>query len=884
MKLIVTIDVEEDAGPDWVSPPTSTFRGVAEGIGSILQPMFKALGVKSTLMISPIVMQDRRSVDILGTLASTELASHLHWEQLAPSIERSTHGGHQLLRHMQRDFPHDMELRKLEVLTELFRQQFGFRPTAFRAGRYGASHVTGALLKSLGYEVDSSATPHRAWPTPGGALCDYTSVPEQPYYIGAGGDLYRQGDFDLLEVPITIMPQERFPSSCQPPWLRPTFASVDVMRDMIRIVRKRNQTGVAQPLVFMFHNVEVIPGASPYTKTKSDVASYLRDLRSVLEYALKLGFKPVTLTEYARTYKQNLQKKNLVRQEYQHDLMTCSKAANGIGIPYAAVRSVVDRYGVPPWHLYIYKDRLSRWDVTAPCAWAVENLPPTASVLSAGCGMAFNLMWLAYRGFADLTGFDIDPAAIAAAAELADKYRLPLRLSVADVGGPVVDPGRSYDYIEALNCLMYAESDYIRFLKSYGEVLNSEGFLALDVIDASYDRMPNNQYLTSDWSKPEAERAPSEYKLRWSEKDICYLAAQHGLSLVHKITASQAVPRVCYIFQKFLGSKTCKSDLPAINERQSCAAGQTRRPRVLFCVDLIGWAHDFKTTNLIKYLSYRFDCRKVFQDGLSQTDFEWADVVIVYYWGQFHHMLNFIDILGRRIVLTGISDHTDLEGGQRDLGMSILRGFNGVWVHNQLLYDEYKGQFSNPFYLNQNGVDTSFYCPLPESRSNEQGNLVVGWAGSLSNHGTKRGYYDIIVPAIEKTPGVILKTAAREEKWRGPDEMREFYRTLDLYIVASRVEGTPNPGLEAAACGVPIVSTRVGNMVELINHGVNGMLYERSPEALSEVLSRLRDDRSLIHKMSNEIRRSIVNWDWSIMSKKYEKMISESIGRYGIRS
>jgi len=39
--------------------------------------------------------------------------------------------------------------------------------------------------------------------------------------------------------------------------------------------------------------------------------------------------------------------------------------------------------------------------------------------------------------------------------------------------------------------------------------------------------------------------------------------------------------------------------------------------------------------------------------------------------------------------------------------------------------------------------------------------------------------------------------------------MVEFYRSLDVYVCASRSEGTPNPCLEAAACGLPVVTTRV---------------------------------------------------------------------------
>ena len=58
-----------------------------------------------------------------------------------------------------------------------------------------------------------------------------------------------------------------------------------------------------------------------------------------------------------------------------------------------------------------------------------------------------------------------------------------------------------------------------------------------------------------------------------------------------------------------------------------------------------------------------------------------------------------------------------------------------------------------------------------------------------------------------------LLTAAREERWRGPEEMRDFYRSLDVYLCASRSEGAPNTCLEAAACGVPLVTTAVAEKI-----------------------------------------------------------------------
>lgn len=56
------------------------------------------------------------------------------------------------------------------------------------------------------------------------------------------------------------------------------------------------------------------------------------------------------------------------------------------------------------------------------------------------------------------------------------------------------------------------------------------------------------------------------------------------------------------------------------------------------------------------------------------------------------------------------------------------------------------------------------------------------------------------------------------------DKVPLMYDALDAYLVSARQEGGPKSILESMAKGVPIVSTRVGQASELIEHGKNGWL------------------------------------------------------------
>jgi glycosyltransferase involved in cell wall biosynthesis len=104
--------------------------------------------------------------------------------------------------------------------------------------------------------------------------------------------------------------------------------------------------------------------------------------------------------------------------------------------------------------------------------------------------------------------------------------------------------------------------------------------------------------------------------------------------------------------------------------------------------------------------------------------------------------------------------------------------------------------------------------------------------------------------------------------------MLGFYHALDVYVCASASEGTPNPCLEAAACGLPVVTTRVGNMPELIRHGENGFFVERDVADIAEKLRRLRDDPGLRDRLGRAARATVVeSWDWRRQAAHYDEML-----------
>lgn len=90
-------------------------------------------------------------------------------------------------------------------------------------------------------------------------------------------------------------------------------------------------------------------------------------------------------------------------------------------------------------------------------------------------------------------------------------------------------------------------------------------------------------------------------------------------------------------------------------------------------------------------------------------------------------------------------------------------------------------------------------------------------------------------------------------------KMYKLYHCLDLCLVTSREEGGPKAILESMAAGIPLVTTRVGQASDLVQHGVNGWMVDVddinglvscSSEAL--VGSRLTEEEKIIRRATAE--------------------------------
>jgi glycosyltransferase involved in cell wall biosynthesis len=68
-------------------------------------------------------------------------------------------------------------------------------------------------------------------------------------------------------------------------------------------------------------------------------------------------------------------------------------------------------------------------------------------------------------------------------------------------------------------------------------------------------------------------------------------------------------------------------------------------------------------------------------------------------------------------------------------------------------------------------------------------------------------------------------------------DLANTLRISDVFLMSSNFEGMPIGVMEALACGLPVVSTDVGEICALVQHGETGLIInQRTPEQLSNAL------------------------------------------------
>jgi glycosyltransferase involved in cell wall biosynthesis len=221
--------------------------------------------------------------------------------------------------------------------------------------------------------------------------------------------------------------------------------------------------------------------------------------------------------------------------------------------------------------------------------------------------------------------------------------------------------------------------------------------------------------------------------------------------------------------------------------------------------------------------------------------------------------------------------------------MPYLKVVNSRWVQKKIREDS--GDLDVP--LIRYGVDWPLYETAP------RGKAEVPTVGMLYSRNKWKGSstaFAALKIVQEKLPElrVVAFGADAIDPSDGPPANLEFHlrpeqseiprlcRKCDCWLVASTTEGFGMPGLEAAACRCPVVSTRCGGPEDYVGEGRNGHLVtvgdpHEMAAAILRVLSLNDDEWKQMSDASYQIARG---FDWDRSAELLERLLGEALASH----
>jgi glycosyltransferase involved in cell wall biosynthesis len=112
------------------------------------------------------------------------------------------------------------------------------------------------------------------------------------------------------------------------------------------------------------------------------------------------------------------------------------------------------------------------------------------------------------------------------------------------------------------------------------------------------------------------------------------------------------------------------------------------------------------------------------------------------------------------------------------------------------------------------------------------------------------------------------------------EQMPARYAAAHVFVLPSYNEGMSVATLEAMAAGLPVVVTRTGGTVELVEEGLNGLTFDWADvDALTIHLRRLATDRALARRMGGHSRQRAMQFSWDAAATAYLEMFERLLGR-----
>jgi glycosyltransferase involved in cell wall biosynthesis len=125
---------------------------------------------------------------------------------------------------------------------------------------------------------------------------------------------------------------------------------------------------------------------------------------------------------------------------------------------------------------------------------------------------------------------------------------------------------------------------------------------------------------------------------------------------------------------------------------------------------------------------------------------------------------------------------------------------------------------------------------------------------------------------IDRISALGMESCVKLIGAKPPDELIDWLRAADMFVLPTRREGCCNAVLEALSTGLPVITTPAGDNIHFVTNGSNGFIVpHESPTALFEAIA-----KSFVHPWDTKlISESIRNSTWDGAAENVVRYIKE---------
>ena len=333
------------------------------------------------------------------------------------------------------------------------------------------------------------------------------------------------------------------------------------------------------------------------------------------------------------------------------------------------------------------------------------------------------------------------------------------------------------------------------------------------------------------------------------------------------------------------------------------------KKKIALIIDTEGWAFDNIAHQLKNNLT-EFDIDiipgRIFEGNMIKLFLFCEDYDLIHFlWRGYltlidrAEMHNYIEALGmsfekfkqkyilNKNITFSVCDELYLSGDDEWRTEETMKYVKEYFVTSKRLYNIYQQFSKKPQMVIHDGVDLQKYIPENLDRFKNIETVRIGWTGNSKFKDSEgdsdmKGVEGIIKPAIEELQregySVELNLADRNIKMIPQEEMPKFYNSIDLYVCASKTEGTPLPIIEAMAMGVPVISTDVGIVSEAVGEcNKKYILKERTKEDLKNAIKSIIKKKQDFEEISKENIEKVKQWDWKVIAQQYKEFFESNM-------